>query len=238
MKVIVDVRESRLHEYLLDMLPEIEVTTAALDIGDVEIAVEEHAIRLIFERKSEKDLAASIKDGRYREQKLRMINTTYKHHCTYIIENPNHWESHACPPASYTGAIFNTMYRDGIHVVIVPNTHGTAEWIARVAQKCKENPAKFVATNSAECEYLSMCKVKSKKQDNIDVKTCYQLQLCQIPGISAKLASSIADVYPSWRALYTALDAKENADAKVRLLSQIPLIGAKKAKTFLEFIQE
>lgn len=238
MKVIVDVRESRLYEYLVDMLPDIDVSTAPLDIGDAEIVIEDPQVRLIFERKTEKDLAASIKDGRYREQKMRMLHTTHKHHCTYIIENDNHWATHACPSASYTGAIFNTMYRDGIHVVIVPNTRATAQWIAKVAEKCKENPTKFVATNSADCDYLAMRKVKTKKQENIDVKTCFQLQLCQVPGISSKLATSIAEVYPSWRALFTALDTHSSLDAKIKMLIQIPLIGDKKAKGFLEFIQE
>ena len=238
MRVLVDMRETKLYQYLVDMIDDVEIVSESLDIGDVQIVVDDPKIRLIFERKTEKDLAASIKDGRYREQKLRMLHTAPKHHCTYIIENPDHWESHACPPSSYTGAILNTMYRDGMHIVVVPNTQSTAQWIAKVVEKCKEHPDKFVAPSTAEHEYLEMRKVKTKRQDNIDVRTCFQLQICQVPGISQKLASSICEKYESWRVLLKALDACESFEHKVRMLCQIPLIGDKKARMFLEFIQE
>jgi crossover junction endonuclease MUS81 len=239
-RVIVDTRERKLYEILVHMLGDIPLEQEALYIGDVQIIIEHDPkpILLIFERKTEKDLAASIKDGRYREQKLRMLHTTNTHHCTYIIENSLHWESHACPSSSYVGAIMNTMYRDGMHVVIVPGIQSTAEWICKVAEKCKEHPHKFVATSTADQEYISMCRVKTKRQENIDVRTCYQLQLCQIPGISQKLAGSIAEAYPSWRCLLDALQACASLEDRVRVLTQIPLIGTKKAQTFLQFIQE
>ena len=242
-RVIVDTRERKLYELLIDMLgggEGVPVDQEPLDVGDIQIIVQHDPkqIVLIFERKTEKDLAASIKDGRYREQKLRMLHTTNTHHCTYIIENPYHWDVHACPSSSYIGAIMNTMYRDGMHVVIVPNVQSTAEWICKVAEKCVEHPHKFVATSSADKEYLSMCRVKTKKQDNIDVQTCFQLQLCQIPGISQKLATSISEKYPSWRALLGSLNECSSLDERVRLLTKIPLIGDKKARTFLEYIQE
>lgn len=237
-KIVVDVRETRLYEYMLNMLPDDNVVCQALDIGDVEVSCENPKFHFIFERKTEKDLAASIKDGRYREQKLRMLHTTYKHHCTYIIENPYHWESHACPSSQYIGAIMNTMYRDGMHVVVVPSTQATAEWIVRLIEKCKEHPDKFVEASSADCDYLAMRRVKTKRQDNIDVATCYQLQLCQIPGISQKIASAIAEKFPSWKAMYGALNGCDTEEAKVKLICQVPMIGGKKAKAFLEFIQE
>ena len=239
-RVIVDIRERKLFEVLMNMLGDIPLEQETLDIGDIQIRIEHEPkpILLIFERKTEKDLAASIKDGRYREQKLRMLHTTQTHHCTYIIENPLHWESHACPSSSYVGAIMNTMYRDGMHVVIVPGIQSTAEWICKVAEKCVEHPHKFVATSAADQEYLSMCRVKTKRQENIDVRTCFQLQLCQVPGISQKLATSIAEVYPSWRSLLDALHTCASHEDRIRLLSKIPLIGSKKAQAFLEFIQE
>jgi ERCC4-type nuclease len=241
-RVLVDTRERKLYELLIDMMPSnIPLEQDTLAVGDIQVVIqhEPKPIVLIFERKTEKDLAASIKDGRYREQKLRMLHTTNTHHCTYIIENPLHWDSRVCPSSSYVGAIMNTMYRDGMHVVIVPGLQSTAEWICKVAEKCVEHPHKFVATSSADQDYLSMCRVKTKRQDNIDVRTCFQLQLCQIPGISQKLATSISDIYPSWRALLDALQACGSCvEDRVRLLSKIPLIGDKKARTFLEYIQE
>lgn len=242
LRVVVDIRERQLYEHLIDMmsLDHVTIDHEVLDIGDVQIVIQHEAkpIVLIFERKTESDLASSIKDGRYREQKLRMLHTTETHHCTYIIENPKHWESYAYSSPSYVGAIVNTMYRDKMHVVIVPSVRATAQWICKVVEKCIEHPHKFVSASSGDQAYLSMCRVKTKKQDNIDVPTCFQLMLCQIPGISQKLATSISAIYPSWRVLLNALHACHSVDERVKLLSKIPLIGEKKARTFLHFIQE
>ena len=58
-----------------------------LEIGDYEIINDENKKVLIFERKSLSDLIASIKDGRYNEQSLRLLNLEIdKSKIYYIIE--------------------------------------------------------------------------------------------------------------------------------------------------------
>ena len=42
---------------------------------------------LVFERKTTSDLLASINDGRYREQKARLLANLSKHKICYLIEN-------------------------------------------------------------------------------------------------------------------------------------------------------
>ena len=80
--ITIDVRE---HE-LIQLAGEkkIPIQTEQLPIGDILIR---HADQtLVFERKTLADLAASIKDGRYSEQRQRLKSTYPFHRVTFIIE--------------------------------------------------------------------------------------------------------------------------------------------------------
>ena len=225
--------------------PDTNLNVAPLQIGDVEILHTDPDFRIVIERKSERDLGASLRDGRYREQKARMLATVPAHHCIYLVENPNKptWDDGACTSCSlsaYSGAIIHTMFRDGIHVAITDGLEDTAAWIATIYGKCRNNPDKFVF-QPRDASYLSCAKIKTKKCDNLDPQTCYLLQLAQIPGISTRLAQEIANIYPSWRSLIRALDNELETGGEtgcVRMLSHIPLIGSKKAHVILDYLRQ
>ena len=62
------------------------IETGPIDIGDIVFVINgiEYAI---IERKTLRDLAASIKDGRYEEQSYRLNgNPLHNHHISYLIE--------------------------------------------------------------------------------------------------------------------------------------------------------
>ena len=79
MKLVIDYREKSLK----DLFDSNEDTSSQifyenLDIGDVHLAynstdLNAPLIQVILERKTLNDLACSIKDGRYREQKMRLL---------------------------------------------------------------------------------------------------------------------------------------------------------------------
>ena len=70
-ELIVDVRESKLMTTLTQL--SIPYTTASLDVGDFLIQGVDGEPLLVAERKSHADFAASNKDGRYREQRARLM---------------------------------------------------------------------------------------------------------------------------------------------------------------------
>ena len=85
LQIHVDVREKDLID-LFKSYTEITIIEKALLIGDIIIYDDEKEL-IIFERKTIKDLAASIKDGRYQEQSLRLDSTElHNHNIFYIIE--------------------------------------------------------------------------------------------------------------------------------------------------------
>lgn len=240
----VDSRESKLWEALSGFKYDACITLqqAQLEVGDVRITCP--GLVFLFERKTGADLAASIKDGRYREQKMRMGAVTQPKFITYFIENIN-----GChlPKSVSHGMIVNTMYRDGMHVIITKSTAETAEWLYIIASKIASNPSKYQAhpflaaitggnqmdVEAPKTEYIDMVKIKSRKIENIDKKTCYLMQLGQIPGVSSRIAEILYGSYPT---MFMLLKALHESDDPVKLLCKLPLIGEKKAKTILDFV--
>ena len=75
MKIIVDMRETALLLALTPLLADISgvsLSTAALPVGDIAIRVGE-TDDVLLERKSVDDLASSHGDGRYKEQRARLL---------------------------------------------------------------------------------------------------------------------------------------------------------------------
>ena len=69
--LIIDNREKHLIELLKKRYPELVFSIQQLDIGDIHVLYKGILV-VVIERKTIADLIASIKDGRYREQKLRL----------------------------------------------------------------------------------------------------------------------------------------------------------------------
>ena len=100
-----------------------------LDIGDFLITDNENNILIIIERKKYADLSASIKDGRYKEQKERLIHSIpYKVRKIYLLEG-NNMKDFQFPLKTFESVIINTMIRDGIFVFMSKNTDETVNFI-------------------------------------------------------------------------------------------------------------
>ena len=103
-----------------------------LDIGDFLISDNENNILIIIERKKYADLSASIKDGRYKEQKERLIHSIpYKVRKIYLLEG-NNMKDFQFPLKTFESVIINTMIRDGIFVFMSKNTDETVNFIENV----------------------------------------------------------------------------------------------------------
>lgn len=246
-QVVVDLREPKLYALFQDILSQedgITLTQEMMDIGDIAIyknSEDTKVLCMLFERKSMADLAASIKDGRYKEQKQRLLAALPPHKITYMIEGgafvPIVGE-HGLGRSVFVGMYMNTMYRDKIHIVHVTNQRQTATWIMDVARKLVSHSDAFddgTGVGGADT-YLHACKVKTKRMDNLDARTCYLMQLAQIPSVSHKLAENIAEVYPNMIALIQAIQPISR-DAAIQLLSKIPLIGKKKAVIIHDYLR-
>lgn len=206
-----------------------------LELGDINIIMGDALF--VFERKTLADVAASVKDGRYREQKARILASVPAHRVTYIIEYNDHNpipkddKKYGMSRDVYTGVYMSLLYRDGIHVLFLKDTAEIAQWITDFAQKLMRDPSKYICTAGAAgaaCSYSDSLKIKSQKQANLNKDLVYKLMISQIPGVSMKLAENIAEKYPNLKSLLDNLTIKK--------LQEIELIGKKKAQTIIEYL--
>lgn len=222
-QIYIDNHERRLQSYFVD---DPNVAVEQLEVGD--IIIQNDTTKVVLERKTFADLLASISDGRYREQKARMLAAAPAQNCSYIIEGDYDITVH-----EYTGMVINTIFRDNISVIHTRNMDETVIWIRKIAQQLDKHPEYFGGGSQSGPTYIDCLKVKTKKIANITKPVCYILQLCQIPGISQKIAQEIAKVYPSMPDLIQAIKTASIPD---KILCDIPLVGAKKAKAIVEYL--
>ena len=107
------------------------IVTANLDIGDIIYSIDKIPY-VIIERKTVSDLSASIKDGRYKEQKYRLLKEQKKGcRIIYLIEG-DIWAKPKYKPETLYSVIINSMIRDGIFVYISKNIGDTISFMKKI----------------------------------------------------------------------------------------------------------
>lgn len=234
--VIIDSRETYLYDDIinrdLDIYTEkIEIAKNNIDIGDINIKY--CNIEYIFERKTINDLISSIHDGRYREQKARMMSNYDNKNITYIIEGDDVLSTKTYNKSKVLQSTYlNILFRDNIRLIFTKNVNETATLLLSLSIKIIENPEKFNNTSN-DSTYTDHLKLKKKKIDNIDEKTCYIMQLSQIPHISNIIAKNISNIYPTMTSLILALNDIED---KNKELCKIDGVGKEKASCIIKYL--
>ena len=187
MDYLTDVRERKVAATLSTF------RTVPLELGDFQVKHGDQ-ILYIFERKSLSDLEASIKDGRYKEQKIRCQSVCKRF--IYIIEGFTDSMLNHADYKSVTGVIINTILRDGIGIFFTEDPNGTALLLQEIKNRIDKDPSKYL--EEAKCEshediLIKQAVVKSKKNENVTTRTILIQQLCAIPKISVKTATMIID---------------------------------------------
>jgi hypothetical protein len=135
-RVVADCRERR----LMRLLPGVE--SAQLPVGDV-LIVAHGRPRLIIERKSAADLAASIKDGRWRDQTRRMREAADEEPglvACVVVEGDVSSGSNGISGAAMSGALLSASVRRGLCVLYSDGLDGTAEIVRRSCAALKRPP--------------------------------------------------------------------------------------------------
>jgi crossover junction endonuclease MUS81 len=234
LNIIIDNRETNLYNNMIERdldKYDIQITKKPLEIGDIHIIYND--IIFIYERKTIADLISSVKDGRYKEQKLRLMANN-PNNINYIIEGSDIIASNNSHNQQLlTSIYYNSIYRDKINIFFTKNINDTTTLLLLISTKIIDKPHNFSSNYQYSNDYIDNCKIKTKKCDNIDKETCYLLQLSQIPGISKQIAKNIKDIYPSLNILLKTLNDAENP---IELLVKIPNIGQQKATKIIEYL--
>ena len=146
LEILIDNRETKLktlfeNHLFKDKKQTPEIKYSNLDLGDIVIK-KEGKILLIFERKSIPDLYSSINDGRYKEQKIRLLNNFPLKNVVYIIEDANTQfleKKFKNFKSIVNGAIINSIFRDKIRLIKTNNVNQTFEYLITIIKKIYNN---------------------------------------------------------------------------------------------------
>lgn len=203
----------------------------------------------VLERKTLADLASSIKDGRYKEQKLRLIAHVPASRLAYVIESKKQW-SYTRPPCCdglngnvMLGAVLNTMVRDGISVVHTSGMEETASLIKEVYTRVRKEPAKYssaasghaVSTDLQDQAYVN-ANISARKRKLSGERDCFLAQLSMIPGVSVTIAAQVVERFGTMANMVRQLDQKPLRKERLACLMAFDHVGKKTGSAILDAV--
>ena len=221
MLIIIDTREQYLiqecRRYLSGKkeLEDVKLEITPLDIGDIIVCDDNRKELAIIERKTMKDLASSIRDGRYQEQGYRLDKCSmHNHNIYYLLEGSLGSLGPSFERKSVLSSIASISYHKGFSLYRTMSVSESAEWLIRFSDKLRrtdkppyyqmnqeqqQQQSSKEGTSETSQEYTSVC--KRVKKNNITYENISAIMLMQIPGVSAESAKTIMNSYGTLKQL-------------------------------------
>lgn len=182
-----------------DLIPLLSnIPTRNLPVGDIWIGLSGENVLpggLVIERKAVADLEASIKDGRYREQRLRLLA-----HCQetgarplYIIEgNLDRLNATRFQGNTLRKFLHRLQIRYGVPVIQTESLESTASICSVLLDQWTADKDVFKAEDGAKKDYATSVTIH-KRGNKEDPRVFASMVLQQCPGVSAAIAKAILD---------------------------------------------
>ncbi|KAL9247745.1 hypothetical protein vseg_021145 [Gypsophila vaccaria] len=223
----------------------IEIQVRRLPVGDgIWIARHkqlhtEYVLDFIAERKNVDDLRSSIRDNRYRDQKLRLLRTGIKK-ILYLVEgDPN-----ACEAAdSIKTACFTTELLEGFDV---QRTSGLSDTLHRygfltlaITNQYQLNSCLIECNAAVQCLQYDQFIKKCNDVDKMTVSDVFATQLMQVSQVTEEIAIAVIDRYPTLYSLalaYAALDDDVHGQEELLIKESNGAITAAASRNIFRFI--
>ena len=199
MKLQIDFREKSVIELFDKEETDYRTEVLSLPVGDFVIKDElSEQLYCIIERKTMEDLSASIKDGRFREQKKRLLESVGQpHRVIYIIEGYKATgNKKLLPKDTLESAILNLSFKHDYKVVYTFDTDDTFYKLKKLYKKIRDKEYIFNGNSNVDTVDVSLISKTKKMNNNIFVN-----QLCVIPGVSMSIANCIVSKYSTMSGL-------------------------------------
>jgi ERCC4-type nuclease len=195
-----DMRES---ELILQLGP-LQPTIKSLPVADIWIGTTDQGITeggLIIERKSIKDLEASILDGRYKEQRGRILAFCQEHKTQpmYILEGALGSSTGRLQKKAILKFIHRLIFHYQIAVMQTASITETAELIQTLEEQWKDDPSSLQRTT--ELVKVTDGLHIQKKANAADPLQFAIAALAQCPGVSVKMAEQLVDTFGSFKGI-------------------------------------
>ncbi len=211
------------YECLVDKV-HITCKAANLEVGDfmIQQTTHETSTLCIIERKTVQDLCASITDGRFRQQKERMLESVLDpNKILYIIEGSKKVRGKGALPATVIdGAIQNMVFKHNFKVLSTESHNDTFSNIVMLYKKFSAKEFEATSKTVAPTKLIA-------KGDKIIHNIC-ALQLSAIPGVSYQTATEITKTYNTLKDLIDAYSSCETENLKEQLLASLQVTEKRK----------
>jgi len=179
-----------------DLIPLLaNISVRNLPVGDIWIGLsgeEVAANGIVAERKTVADLEASIIDGRYREQRTRLLTYCQQRGARplYIIEGSLDRIQGKFTETTLRKFLNRLQLRYSVSVIQTDCLDSTATLCKTLLDQIQADSKVFAAEDGAQKDYAHCVTVK-KSTNKDDPRTFASLILQQCPGISATVADAI-----------------------------------------------
>lgn len=200
MALVIDSREKALQGQLTSL--GVPFTTGGLSVGDIMIQKPDGQALLVAERKTHADFASSLMDGRYREQRTRLMATRGQGIATlYMLEGT--WSDSLS--RIYPGNVSEVqlqrltsrlILRYGMPVIMTASLYETAQWCARLLSQIQEEPEVFhpekgLAAETAGAMATYAATFTTVKKGNRNAGSVAIQMLSAVPGLGAKKVTGL-----------------------------------------------
>ena len=162
--MIIDFREKDILKYCNEQLNgrDIEIKTENLLLGDILID------KLLIERKTINDLAASIVDGRYREQSFRLVKALEEgYKVFYFIEGNMDLYTGSMSKNTLVSTVYS-LTNKGFQVLLTKNSKETSYFLLQFAEKIKKDKIKETKQNKCNSNVAVTSNICDTSDMNIE----------------------------------------------------------------------
>jgi len=185
--IVIDSREQRLLSELNKLTSSEEIRSKSLHVGDIAITDAQENIIIVMERKTLADLKASIFDGRYKEQKNRLLTNFKNRQILFIIEGDHQFGT---LDNILISTFIHSIFRDHVQMLFTKDCRDTAILVREIHKRVCKNPEYFTEDQQEFRCVSDICLKKHKCDTDIQKNI-----LSQIPGISGTIAKGLIDEF-------------------------------------------
>ncbi|KAI4302498.1 hypothetical protein MLD38_038234 [Melastoma candidum] len=199
----------------------------------------EYVLDFIVERKKVDDLRSSIRDNRYKDQKLKLLRCGLKK-LIYLVEgDPNSSEA----AESIKTACFTTEILEGFDVQRTSSLLDTLKKYGNLTQAItnyymslvQDEPSKLFRPCPLFDEFVKRC----HEADKMTISDVFAMQLMQVPQVTEEVALAVLDLYPTLVSLanaYSLLDGDVCAQEEMLCKQSSNLVNPVASKNIFQLV--
>jgi ERCC4-type nuclease len=203
--------------------------TEQLPVGDIWIGKDQTG-GVVIERKTTADFEASILDGRYREQRTRLLAycAEKKARPMYIIEGGLKGHTRTLKPQALQKLLNRLMLRYGVAVWLTESALDTVKAIQILEEQFNNDVDVFIGETLSYTDVMHTAKKDNTGDPRVFAISC----LVNCPGVSSKAAAALIEAFGS---LKSVMQQTEEALADIKIgTRRFGPAAAKKLLTLLK----